>query len=244
MKHPFPASLLLAALAACAPTAKTSAPGAASAPAATPSAASATPPAAPATDWRAEADAFLKTYSAEYVRRYTASSEAEWRSNTRIVAGDSANAVATRRANEAMAAFQGSALTISRLKELLAHQDRLTPLQIKQLQVALYNAASSPQTVADVVKRRIKAETQQTEALYGYEYKLNGKAVTTNDLDELLRKETDPAKRLAAWEASKAVGPGLRAGLLNLRGPAQRCGARPRLPRLLHLPGVGLRDDA
>ncbi len=209
-----PAALLAAGLAACSPTVKTATPAVASAPTTPPAAA----PPAPKTDWRAEAETFLTAYSAEYVRFYTASSEAEWRSNTHIVAGDSTNAVATRRANEAVASFQGSAPNIQRIRELLTHRAELTPLQAKQLDVALYNAASSPQTVADVVKRRIKAETQQTEALYGYEYKLNGKIVTTNDLDDLLRKEKDPKKRLAAWETSKAVGPTLRTGLLNLRG--------------------------
>ncbi len=205
---------LAAALAACAPTAKQAAPVAAASPALTPP----PPPAPKPPDWRAEAETFLAGYSAEYLRLYTISSEAEWRSNTHIVASDSTNSVATRRANEAMAAFQGSAAVITRIRELLTHREALAPLQVKQLEVALYNAASSPQTVADVVKRRIKAETQQTEQLYGYEYRLGGKKVSTNQLDEELRRERNPTKRLAAWEASKAIGPTLRPGLLNLRG--------------------------
>ncbi|HEX8504072.1 MAG TPA: M2 family metallopeptidase, partial [Hymenobacter sp.] len=43
------------------------------------------------------------------------------------------------------------------------------------------------------------------------------KSVTTNDLDELLRKENNAQKRQAVWEASKAIGPTLKDGLLNLR---------------------------
>ena len=169
-------------------------------------------------NWPLEADEFLAGYSREYQRLYTQSSEAEWRSNTHIVTGDTSNAAATARANEAFAAFNGSTENINRLRELLAHKAELTPIQVKQLQTALYNAASSPQTAADVVKRRIKAETQQTETLYGFDYKLGGKSVTTNDLDRVLREEKNPQKRLAAWQASKAVGPTLKDGLLNLRG--------------------------
>jgi peptidyl-dipeptidase A len=169
-------------------------------------------------NWPLEAEEFLASYSKDYQRLYTQSSEAEWRSNTHIVAGDSTNAVATARANEAFAAFNGSAENINRLRELLEHKAELKPIVVKQLQTALYNAAGSPQTVADIVKRRIKAETQQTEKLYGYEYKYQGKAVTTNDLDRVLREEKNPQRRLAAWEASKAVGPTLKDGLLNLRG--------------------------
>jgi len=204
-KHllPFVAAV---ALTACAPTAKIPV---ATAPAA---------PAAPAPpDFRAQTQQFLNGYNAEYVRLYTASSEAEWRSNTHILAGDTANAGATTRANQRMAAFTGSADNIRQERELLAHKADLTELQAKQLETALYNAANNPQTVADMVKRRIAAEAAQTEKLYGFDYKYAGKSVTTNDLDELLRKETNPAKRQQIWEASKAIGPTLKDGLLNLR---------------------------
>ncbi|MBT9392572.1 M2 family metallopeptidase [Hymenobacter sp. NST-14] len=202
-------SVLTAAvlLSACAPTAK--APVATAPPAAQPA------PAMP--NWPALAQTFLDSYSAEYQRLYTASAEAEWRSNTHIVAGDTANAGATARANERLAAFTGSTANITRLRELLAHKAELTEIQVKQLETALYNAANSPQTIADVVSVRIKAETQQTEKLYGFDYKFAGKSVTTNDLDELLRQEKNPARRQQIWEASKEIGPTLKPGLLNLR---------------------------
>jgi peptidyl-dipeptidase A len=203
--------LPLALLAACAPTAKTpvaTAPPAASTPVATPTA----PP-----DYRAQAEAFLRSYNTEYVRLYTQASEAEWQSNTHIVPGDTTNAGRTTRANERMAAFAGSTANITTLRELLAHKEQLTPLQVKQLETALYNAANSPQTVAALVKQRIKAEAAQTEKLYGFDYKYAGKSVTTNDIDELLRTETNPQKRRQVWEASKEIGPTLKPGLLNLR---------------------------
>ncbi|WP_460503557.1 M2 family metallopeptidase, partial [Hymenobacter agri] len=130
---------------------------------------------------------------------------------------DTANAGATTRANQRMAAFTGSAANIQQLRDLLSHRNDLNGLQVKQLETALYNAANNPQTVADVVKARIKAEAAQTEKLYGFDYKYAGKSVTTNDLDELLRKETNPARRQQVWEASKAIGPTLKDGLLNLR---------------------------
>lgn len=177
-----------------------------------------TPPAQPAhIDYGALADEFLRDYNTRYVQLYTAASEAEWRSNTRIVPGDTANAGATTRANQRMAAFTGSAANIQQLRALLAHRDELNGLQVKQLETALYNAANNPQTVAGVVQARIRAEAAQTEQLYGFDYKYAGKSVTTNNLDELLRKETNLARRQQVWEASKAIGPTLKDGLLNLR---------------------------
>lgn len=164
-----------------------------------------------------EAQTFLDSYSKKFQELYTRSAEAEWASNTKIVEGDSTNAVATRRANEAFAAFTGSVENIEKARTFLKQKDKLTPLQVKQLEAILFAAANNPQTVPDVVKARIKAETEQTEKLYGFDYKIAGKSVTTNDIDNILKSEKDLKKRLAAWNASKEVGPGLKPGLLKLR---------------------------
>ncbi|MBC5991510.1 M2 family metallopeptidase [Pontibacter cellulosilyticus] len=164
-----------------------------------------------------EAQAFLDQYSQTYQDLYTKSAEAEWASNTRIVEGDSTNAVATRKANEAFAAFTGSVENINTAKAMLEKKEQLTPLQVKQFEAILYAGANNPQIIPDVVKARIKAETEQTEKLYGFDYRIFEKSVSTNEIDEILRNEKDLKKRLNAWNASKEVGPGLKEGLLNLR---------------------------
>ncbi|GEO05792.1 peptidase M2 [Adhaeribacter aerolatus] len=168
-------------------------------------------------NYQQEADTYIQAYSQQFQKLYTQSSEAEWTSNTRIVEGDSTNAIATRKANEAMAAFTGSEENIKKTRELLEHKEDLTDIQVKQLENMLFAAANNPQTIPEVVKKRIKAETEQTEKLYGFNYKLNGKPVSTNQLDSILREEKDLAKRQQAWEDSKEVGKVLKGGLVNLR---------------------------
>ncbi len=164
-----------------------------------------------------EAQAFIDSYTAEYVKLYTASSEAQWKSNIEIVEGDSTNALATQKANEAFAAFTGSKENIEKATRLLKEKSKLSDLQVKQLEVILFAAANNPQTVEDVVKQRIKAETEQTEKLFGFEFKIDGKPVSTNDIDDILKSETNLEKRRKAWEASKEVGKGLKSGLVELR---------------------------
>ncbi len=58
-------------------------------------------------DYQQQADSFISAYSQEYHKLYTASAEAEWVSNTKIVEGDWTNAIIARQANEAIAAFTG-----------------------------------------------------------------------------------------------------------------------------------------
>lgn len=164
-----------------------------------------------------DAQAFLDTYNLEYVRLYTNSSEASWLINTEIKEGDTMNAYKSRIADEAFTAFTGSVKNIEKTKNLLGLKDKLTPLQTRQLEAILYSAGSDPQTVADLVKQKIVASIAQTEKLFGFTYKLHGKNVTTNQLDDILKSETNLQKRLDAWESSKEVGKGLKSGLMNLR---------------------------
>lgn len=166
---------------------------------------------------QAAAQKFIDSYTEQYVKLYTNSSEAQWKSNTEIVQGDSTNTINAQKADEAMAVFTGSQQNIDSARKYLGMKDQLTHIQVKQLELILYNAANNPQTVADLVKQRIKAENEQTRQLYGFQYMLNGKKVSTNDIDDVLKKETDVNKRLAAWEASKEVGKALKGGLVSLR---------------------------
>jgi len=171
----------------------------------------------PPVNYQEEAQQYLDTYNKKYQELYYASSKAEWKSNTEIIEGDSTNGIATRRANEAMATFTGGAANIEMAQKYLAQQDKLTALQVKQLNSILYKAANNPETVSEIVKARIKAETEQTEKLYGYEFTIDGEAVTPNEIDNILSEENDLAIRLSAWRASKEVGKTLKDGLEHLR---------------------------
>ncbi len=178
--------------------------------------------AAPATlavskDVRTEAQKFIDEYSAMWTKLRYESSQAEWKSNTMIVEGDDTNSKATVAANEKLVAFTGSKKNIDGATRFLSQKDKLTAIQIKQLQTILYIAASNPEIAKDLVKERITAETKQTEKLFGFDFKIGGKSVTTNDIDRILKESNVLAERRAAWESSKEVGIGLKDGLANLQ---------------------------
>ena len=165
----------------------------------------------------AAAQTYLDYYNNEFQKRYAASSEGQWALNTRIVAGDTMAAFQAARADEAMASFTGSTANIDSAKKYLALKTELTPLQVKQFETILFNAGNNPETAGDVVKRRIEATNAQTEMLYGFQYKLNGKPTTVNALDDILQNSGNMEQRLQAWTASKEVGATLKDGLSNLR---------------------------
>ncbi len=167
--------------------------------------------------YQREVELYLADYAAEYQELYYEANLAEWASNTHIVEGDDTNAERTRAASEAVAAFVGSTENIERIRGFLERSDELTPLQIKQLEAMLYEAAEVPGTIPDIVAERIAAETEQVETLYGFTFRLRGQEITPNQIDDLLRTSTDLDERLAVWEASKEIGPTLKPGLVRLR---------------------------
>ncbi len=166
---------------------------------------------------------FLEAYSETYQELATASGEAQWASNTHIVEGDTTNAERTQAADEALAEFTGSVANIEAARGFLAAKEELTDLEARQLERVLFLAGDNPQTVPEVVKARIAAETEQTEKLYGFTFTLGDAEITPNAIDAALREETDPAQRRAVWEASKQVGVGLRAGLVDLQRLRNEC---------------------
>ncbi|WP_053975451.1 M2 family metallopeptidase [Mangrovimonas xylaniphaga] len=164
-----------------------------------------------------EAQAFLDDYSKTYKKLYYDSSKAEWAANTHIVAGDSTNAYNVQKANEAYAKFTGSTEVIEKTKQFLEHKDELDIVQVRQLNTILYGAGNNPETVSDIVSKRIAAQNAQSETLYGFDFQVDGKSITTGDIDKVLRESSNETERLKNWEASKAVGKDLKDGLENLR---------------------------
>lgn len=171
----------------------------------------------PSTGSSPEAQSFIDQYTAAYLKLYTAVTEAQWKANTEIIQGDTLISGRARQADEALAAFTGSKENIEQARQFLETPEALSPIQKKQLENILYAAANNPQIVEALVKERIRAENEQTQKLYGFQYMLDGRKVSTNDLDEILKKEKDLNQRLKAWNASKEVGKELREGLIHLR---------------------------
>ena len=172
-----------------------------------------------ASDPKQEADAFLKSYSEQFQKVYYEASKAQWLANTDI--SDVNDSLATE-ASKALAKFQGSKDVIEKTKTLLAQQDKLAPIQVRQLEKIRLAAAHSPGTIPATVDSLISATTRQTSILFGYDFLMTGKdgkpkKVSTNDIDRILQESNDLHERLFAWETSKGVGVKLKDGLAELQ---------------------------
>jgi peptidyl-dipeptidase A len=164
-----------------------------------------------------QADAYLVSYNDELQKLYTVAAEAEWNLNTRIVEGDTTTQRIYEETRQKFTDFMGSQANIDSSKKYLELKDQLAPLQVKQLEAILFAAGGSPATAAEAVKELIKVSGEQTKILYGFDFKIDKKSVTKNDINNILTSDAKLNDKLKAWTASKEVGKELKPGLEKLR---------------------------
>ncbi len=162
-----------------------------------------------------EAQNFISDYTESFQNlRYTAV-KAAWLANTDIKEENTQKEIDTQKK---LVEFTGKKENIEKAQELLNYKDQLQLLTVKQLETIIYKAAHGPATIPEVTAKLVEAEAKQNEALYSFDFKLNnGTIVSANEIDKIIREETNIKKRLEAWKASKEVGKGLKDGLANLQ---------------------------
>jgi peptidyl-dipeptidase A len=160
------------------------------------------------------ADRFLLLVNSAYKSLVTLEGNAQWKALTDVSPVHDAGSEA---ASKSRAAFTGDPVLINEAKALLLKRHELNELTIRELQQLLLAAAEGPMTNPKLVADRIDAEVAQASTLNGFEFKLAGKPVTVNEIDNLLNSSTNLAERQAVWEASKESGQALKAGLVKLR---------------------------
>ncbi|HAA01575.1 MAG TPA: M2 family metallopeptidase [Flavobacteriales bacterium] len=164
-----------------------------------------------------EVQIYLDEYNQKFQELLYAQNEAQWAMLTRIVPGDTTASHNAGLADEAMSKFTGSKANTDKAQNYLTKKSELSEIQVRQLDYILFLAGGSPEAAGDIVKERIKAQNEQSEKLYSFNLTIDGKKVSTNDIDAILKTENNVAKRLKAWSASKEVGKGLKAGLVKLQ---------------------------
>lgn len=167
-----------------------------------------------------DVEEFLRMYNQVDRRLYTVSAEANWKASTDVRPLNTGQRIG---ADEALAAFRGSPYVIESSRGFLDGNEALDTLAFRELDKILLNAAESPGTIPEVVQRRIETEARLSGVLDGFTFcaERRGeqcvKAITPNEIDEILRSSANLAERRRIWELSKQTGPPLKAGLAEVR---------------------------
>jgi len=156
---------------------------------------------------------FLRAYQSIFLGLNRISQDAQWTASTDV--SDEHEGERTG-ANSALAAFQGDRWVVESCKKLLAARKKLPALVARQLDKIVLAAAEGPGTIPDETKARVAEESRQAAVMDAYTFKIDGKPVSANDIDDVLHKSRDLNARKKAWDASKEIGFVLRDGLQSL----------------------------
>jgi peptidyl-dipeptidase A len=159
-------------------------------------------------------DAFLRMYNSVFSGLTRVANEAAWAASTDATEAHEAGRTA---ANTALAVFSGDRGIIETARSFLSDRRNLAPVVARQLDKILLAAAEGPGTIPQVTSARVAAESHQSSVLDGYTFKIDGKPVTANDIDDTLQHSRDLGARLKAWESSKEIGKPLKPGLVELQ---------------------------
>lgn len=163
---------------------------------------------------------FLRMYSDVFQRLTKVDSEANWKAATDVSDQHTGERIG---ADSAVAAFTGNRYVIENSRAFLASRAQLPELEFRQLDKVLLNAAESPDTIPEIVERRISSEAKLKAILDGFTFCLDARGpkcsqpITANRIDEALASLNNLDQRRLMWETSKQTGPALRKGLLEVR---------------------------
>jgi len=101
------------------------------------------------------------------------------------------------------------------LKELKASGQIKNHLLARQLDV-LYNSYLENQIEPTLLKQIVDLSSKVEKNFSNFRPEIHGKKMTNNEIDEILKKETDSRKRKDAWLASKQVGPVVADDIIHL----------------------------
>lgn len=166
----------------------------------------------PSAEREREFAGFLMSFEAEVVPLDRALAHASWASNVAHSPADEAEAARLETEMKKILARPESYATLKRLREGGPLGD---PLLDRQLTL-LHDAHRGQQLSARMIERQVQLSKSLEARFNQFRAQLDGRAVSDNELVDVLRNSDDSAMRRRAWEASKQIGQQVEADLLQL----------------------------
>ncbi len=135
-----------------------------------------------------------------------------WLANT---TGEARHEEESARLDAAMRMILARREPYAQLSQLRESGPLADPLFDRQLTL-LHQAHRARQLPPEMIERQVQLEKALERRFNQFRAQLDGRAVTDNELVDVLRDSTDLALRRRAWEASKQIGPEVEADLLTL----------------------------
>ena len=155
---------------------------------------------------------FITSYESKVVPLFTEAALASWNAN--ITGTDEDWAKSQKASVELANAFTDSA-AFSELKELKESGLVKDSLLSRELEL-LYNYYLGGQVDPSLLAEQIRMETEISKKYSNFRATVNGKELSDNQVEEILKNSTDIRELKAAWEGHKMIGPVVAEDVISL----------------------------
>jgi peptidyl-dipeptidase A len=156
--------------------------------------------------------AFISAYEAKAVPLYKASAIASWNAN---ITGTSDDYAKSEKASFAYAKIFTDSIAFKELKQIKESQALKDPLLKRQLDL-IYNGYLGGQVDTALIAQQISMETGISKKYANFRASVNGKQVSDNEIESILKNSKNSEELKTAWEGSKMIGPVVAADIIKL----------------------------
>ncbi|HEX2970373.1 MAG TPA: M2 family metallopeptidase [Bacteroidales bacterium] len=155
---------------------------------------------------------FISSFEEKGIPLYKNSALASWNAN---VSGKAEDYAESEKASFEYAKVFTDTVAFARLKKIKDSGEVKDSILARELEL-LYNGFLGGQVDTALIAQQIKMETEISRKYGNFRANLNGKAVTDNEVENILRNSTNSVELQKAWEGSKMIGPEVADDIIKL----------------------------
>jgi peptidyl-dipeptidase A len=156
--------------------------------------------------------AFISSFEKKGIPLYKESALASWNAN---ITGTTEDYAKSEKASFEYAKLFTDSIAFAELKKIKESKAMIDPLLVRQLDL-LYNSFLGGQVDTALIAEQIKMETEISKKYANFRVTLNGKQVSDNEVEGILKNSTSSADLKTAWEGSKLIGPVVAIDIIKL----------------------------
>ena len=146
---------------------------------------------------------FISGYEAKIIPLFREANLANWEAN---VNGTDEAWARNEKASIAYISFFTDKEAFAELKEIKESQFVKEPLLARQLEL-IYNMYLQGQIDTSLISQQVRMETEINKKYGNFRATVNGKQLSDNEVESILRSSTNSTELQAAWEGHKMIGP-------------------------------------
>jgi peptidyl-dipeptidase A len=155
---------------------------------------------------------FISTFEKKAIPLYRESALASWNAN---ITGTNEDFAKSEKASFEYAKIFTDSIAFAELKEIKESNLVQDPLLLRQIEL-LYNGYLGGQVDPALIAEQIKMETDISKKYANFRVDINGKQISDNEVEGILKNSVNSSELQKAWEGSKMIGPVVAEDIVKL----------------------------